>query len=422
MNLTGSQKYQLLLEISHKIRDTLDLDVIMEHLLDTIKTVLDYDAAGIFVLNQDLVHGRRQQPRELIAGMCYRGYGPLPAGGDDMLNFGKGIIGQVILSGSCLVAPDVRQDPYYIEARQGTLSEIAVPILRNERAIGALNLESDRLSAYDHSDLEVLQFFADAAAIALEKAMLHRQLLEKELLDRQLQMAREMQFSLFPGEAPRIPGYDMAGICIPAEEIGGDYYDFLRLPGGNLGLTVADISGHGISSALVMTSFRGLLRTHTHGRLGPAQIAVKINRLLPEFTGSSQFITMVYAVLNPRDQIVTCVNCGHPPPLWRHADGRWDALTTHGPALGIMEKSKFIPTGFSIQPGEILILYTDGVVEMDNPDGEYFGMERLKYAIDKYRDLSAYDLVRGIIQETRDFSGVQNYVDDFTILVVKRTD
>jgi len=202
-----------------------------------------------------------------------------------MLTLGKGIIGDVISSASSLVVPDVLKDAHYVEGRKGTRSEIAVPILRNDRAIGAVNLESDLLNAYDESDLEVLQFFADAAAIALEKAMLHRQLLEKELLDKQLQIARDVQMKLLPLANPDIPGYDIAGVCIPAEEIGGDYYDYMQLPQGNLGIVAADVSGHGIASALTMTAFRGLLRTCTQGKLDPAKIAREINQLMPAHAG-----------------------------------------------------------------------------------------------------------------------------------------
>jgi phosphoserine phosphatase RsbU/P len=116
------------------------------------------------------------------------------------------------------------------------------------------------LSAYDNEILEVLEFFAEAAAISIEKSILHHQLLEKELFQKQLQLAREVQSCLFPDNPPNIEGYDIAGVCIPAEEVGGDYYDFLELPQKGLGIIVADVSGHGIPSALMMTAFRAMLR------------------------------------------------------------------------------------------------------------------------------------------------------------------
>ena len=178
MNLTAEQKYQLLLEIAQKTRDTLDLDEIMNHLLDTIRPVVDYDAAGVFVLNKDFNTDNHLPSKNVIEGVCWRGYHPMPdSGKDEMLTQGKGISGHVIFSGSSLIIPDVREDDRYIEGRKETLSEIAVPILRDGQPIGALNLESDPLDAFDQSHLEVLQFFADAASVALEKAILLRQLL-----------------------------------------------------------------------------------------------------------------------------------------------------------------------------------------------------------------------------------------------------
>ena len=420
MYLTDDQKYQLLLEISRKVRDTLDLDEIMDHLLDTVKTVVEYNAAGIFILNQDLVHGRREHPREVIAGIARRGFDLKPAEKDAMLTSGKGIIGHVIFSGASLIVPDVRLEPRYIEGRNRTRSEIAVPIVRNNRAIGALNLESDQVSAYDESDLEVLQFIADAAAISIEKAMLHRQLLEKKLLDKQLQLARDMQSRLFPSEPPHIAGYDIAGICLPTEEIGGDYYDYIRLNHRKLGIAVADVSGNGIASALVMTAFRGLLRMHTRGRLGSAKIVRAINRLLPEFTGSSHFVTAVYIVLNPECEEFIYVCCGQQPPLLLHSDGSMGNLHVSGPALGIINDASYSTEKLSIVPGDILTMYTDGVVEMTNPEGIDFGVERLATAIYQGRDLPASELIQMIISETQQFSGSQSYPDDFTLVIIKR--
>ena len=419
MNLIAEQKYQILFELFQAVRDTFELDEIMAHLLDTILTVVVYDAAGIFVLNQEIIHGRQAPPTNMIAGMCWRGYDPQPTS-DDMLTLGKGIIGHVISSGSSLIIPDVRLDQHYIEGRKGTRSEIAVPILRNERAIGSLNLESDQLNAYDESDLEVLQFFADAAAIALEKAMLHRQLLEKELLDKQLQMARDVQMRLLPMENPTLPGYDIAGVCIPAEEIGGDYYDFIPLNHGNLGVAIADVSGHGIASALAMTAFRGLLRTHIGDSLDPAGIAGDINHMIPEITGRSHFITMLYGILDPEINQGTFVSCGHPSPCLLHADGISEYLESNGPAFGIYSNINYVNERMHLLNGDILIMYTDGVLEMENPDGKVYGVENLVNLITKNRALPAKDLIQQVIAQTQAYSGFQTYLDDFTLVIVKK--
>jgi sigma-B regulation protein RsbU (phosphoserine phosphatase) len=381
---------------------------------------VDYDAAGIFVLNQDLVHARREHPIEKIAGVARRGFEERPHAEDAMLMDGKGIIGHVISTCESLIAPDVSLDPYYFEGRSLTRSEIAVPIVRNKRAIGALDLESDQLNAYDESDREILELFADAASISIEKAMLHRQILEKELLDKQIELARGVQSRLFPSEPPHIPGFDIAGICLPAEEIGGDYYDFIKLTHGGLGVAVADVSGNGIPAALVMTAFQGLLRVHTRGKLGPAKIARAINRLLPECAGGSHFVTAVYAVLSSKSREMSYVCCGQEPPILLHPDGSLGNLNVRGPALGIVKDVAYPTEKIVLSPGDILAIYTDGVVELVDQQGIGFGTDRLAIVLHENRSLSAAELIQCIIRETQKFSGSQSYQDDFTLVIVKR--
>ena len=420
MKLTPEEKYQLIREISHKVRDTLDLDEIMEHLLDAVKNVLDYDAAGIFVLNQDLVHARHETPQEMIAGVSRRGFDPRPPEQDDMLMLGHGITGYVILNNQSVIVPDVRLDPRYVQGRQKTLSEIAVPIILNERAIGALNLESDRLSTYTGDDVEVLHFFADAAAISLEKAMLHRQLLDQELINKQLETAREVQSRLLPDSAPSLCGYDLAGICIPADQIGGDYFDYIPLTRKRLGLAIADVSGHGIPSALVMTAFRALLRTRARGRLGPAQVARTINQLLPEFTGNNHFVTILYAILDAPSGMLTYTSCGHPPPLLLGAGGTVEQLDQHNTALGIFHNLHFTDAQVPLHPGDILVLYTDGVTELTNRQGQAFGIARLVQVIQANRTLAAVEIVRQVIDAAQAFAGSSGFRDDLTLVIVRR--
>jgi sigma-B regulation protein RsbU (phosphoserine phosphatase) len=420
MDLTLEKKYQLLLDISHKVRDTLDLDEIMNHLLDTVKTVLDYDAAGIFVLNQDLVRGRHESMLGMIAGVARRGFDPSPPEEDDMLMRGQGITGYVIHNCQSVVVPDVRLDPRYVQGRRATLSEITVPIIRNERAIGALNLESDRLSVYTPDDVEVLQFFSDAAAISIEKAMLHKQLLEQEVIGKQLETAREVQFKLLPHSSPDLLGYDIAGICIPTDEIGGDYFDYIPLSHNRLGLAIADVSGHGIPAALVMTAFRALLRTKARDKSRPSNIANTIDRLLPEFTGNNHYVTALYAVLEIPTGHLTYTSCGHPPPLLLRADGKVEKLNRHNPALGIFQNLHFTDEETTLAAGDILVLYTDGVFELMNQHDQSFGIERMVKVIRENQQLAAAEIILKVIQATSAFSDDYGYLDDFTLVIVRR--
>jgi sigma-B regulation protein RsbU (phosphoserine phosphatase) len=250
--------------------------------------------------------------------------------------------------------------------------------------------------------------------------MLHKQLVEKELVERQIQMARAVQLRLFPKDAPSMAGYDIAGVCIPADEIGGDYYDFIPLPRNRMGVAVADVSGHGIASALVMTAFRALLRTHARSRKDAAHTASAINRLLPEFTAESHFVTVVYTMLDPASERITYVSCGHPPPLLVHSDGCSEWLDCHGPGLGLLKQARYAGEELNLATGDTLVLYTDGVVELSSPQGKNFGNERLAEVIRHGRGLPAAELIQQVIQATRAFSNAPGYLDDFTLVIIRR--
>lgn len=420
MKLTAEQKYQLILNIAHKVRDTLDLDEILVHLLDAVNMVIEYDAAGIFVLNQDLVYERHRAPREMIAGISRRGFTPGPDEQDEMLMHGRGITGYVIRNCESVVVPDVRLDPRYVQGRKETLSEIAVPVILNDRAIGALNIESDRLSAYTGDDVEVLQFFADAAAISIQKAMLHKQLLEQELVRKQLETARAVQSRLLPENAPELTGYDISGICIPAYEIGGDYFDYIPLTHSRLGLAIADVSGHGIPAALVMTAFRALLRTKARSMTRPANIVAAINRLLPEITADNHFVTALYAILDAASGKLTYISCGHPPALLIHPGGEMELLDQHHTALGIFQDSRYTDGNTQLSAGDTLVLYTDGVTELVNDQSEAFGIERLLQLVRENQQLLAAELIGKVMRATQDFSGNNGFLDDITLVIVKR--
>lgn len=419
--LSVEARYNLLLEISQKLRDTLDLDLILNHLLDSIQVFLDYDAAGIFVLNQVLVHSPYHRPRELIAGVVRRGFDtPLLPSEDPMLRSGKGITGHVIRTGESLIVPDVRKEPRYVIGRQTTLSEIAVPILRDGRPIGALNIESDQLAAFSEQHLELLQFFANAASISIEKAILHRQLLEKELIEKQLKTAHEVQSRLLPSAPPQRAGYDFAGLCLPAYDIGGDYYDFIRLSGQRLGITIADVSGHGVAPALVMAAFRASLRSQARQKSNPVRVARVLNRRLPDFSAQAHFVTAFFGILDPQDHSFAYVNCGHPRPLLFHPGGSVETLSIAGPALGILTHANFQAGEVHLAPGDALLLYTDGVVDLHDPGGNAYSTRALTDVMQRHMDRSAADLVQAVVQAAKEFTNSSVFEDDFSLIIVKR--
>jgi serine phosphatase RsbU (regulator of sigma subunit) len=419
--LTAEVKYRLLLQISRTMSGTLDLDEILNHLLDTVREALRYDAAGVFVLNrQDLYPRPPGLPHQLIAGMAARGFDPRPAGRDPMLVGGKGIIGHVIRTGEKVVAPDVTRNPYYVEGRAATHSEIAVPIVLQGTPIGALNLESDTLGEYDERDVDVLDFFAEAAAISIEKAMLHRQLLEKKRIEDQLHIAQEVQSRLLPSDPPALAGYDIAGLSLPTYDIGGDYFDYFPVAGGGLGLVIADVSGKGIPAALIMATFRALLRTHARRDADAARVVQAVNAQLVESVGLPAFVTAVYGVLDAATGRFAYANCGHNPPLVVRATGRVDLLGSSGPFLGVFAQAEHESGEAVLEPGDRLVLFTDGVVDTFHADGTEFGVDRLADTIRRSNGAGVQDILQRVVEATRGFSGSTTFQDDFTLMIVQR--
>lgn len=420
--LTPEVKYRVLVEISHKLRDTLDLNEILNHLLDTLFQLTHFDAAGIFVLNRDIdiFYRSGQRPRTMIAGIAQRGFDPAPVDRDRMLTRGEGLVGYVIQSGQSVVVPDVRADRRYVVGRRGTLSEITIPILLNDHIIGALNLESDRLAAFNENDLELLRFFADAAAVSIDKAMLHKQLIAKDQTDRQLRMAQEVQSQLLPQGSPTIPGYEIAATCMPTFDIGGDYFDYIELAPGALGIALADVSGHGIPAALVMSAFRALLRTQARVQPDPAMVAQSINRTLPEFSGRGDFVTAIYGVLHTEPGRFVYANCGHPPPLYVGADGIARKLAQNGPALGIFDQAVFESGVHEFESGELMVMYTDGVTESFAPDDRTFGLERLIDVVQQNHRRGLPEIIDAVLQSVREFTETDGFLDDFTLVMIRR--
>ena len=418
--LSAEAKYQLLRDISFKIKDTLDLNVILNHLLDALKSVINYDAAGIFVLNEAIEHPDYHFPGQKIGGIAKRGYEEHPVESDKMLSEGKGVIGYVINSKESVIIDDVRKDNRYIEGRKKTLSEVTVPIIKNNKAIGALDVESDRLSAFNHHHLEILQFFADASAISLEKAILHHQILEKKKLDEQMQIAKDVQTNLLPLNPPEIEGYNIAGICIPTYEIGGDYYDYIQLDDQNLAIVIADVSGDGIPAALIMSAFRALLYSQIKADNNPSKIMSVLNQQIPNVSRKRDFISVFYAKLNFKEHTCTYTNCGHNPPILLRSNGKIELLEQGSAALNILTEAKYNSDSVKLEPGDQIIFYTDGVTEVFNMDNVEYGFERFKKIILDSKDLTASEIITNIVYSIKTFSGTKLFRDDFTIIVLKR--
>ena len=421
IELTSEIKYQLLRDISHKIRGTLDLDKILNLLLDMLANIIDYDAAGIFILSEDINHPGYHQTRQKIASMVQRGFGNLPLESDAMLMEGKGIIGQTIKTGKSIILNDVTKDERYIPGRRETKSEITSPILRDGKTIGALNVESDKLAAFDPADIEVLNFFAEASAISIEKALLHYQILEKKKIEEQLKLAKDVQLGLLPSSEPEIAGYSFASVCIPTYEIGGDYFDYIPIDDKRIAIVIADVSGDGVPAALIMAAFRALLRYNAKLFSDPSKLMQLMNEHVSEFMRKRDFISIFYGILDYNEHTFVYSNCGHNPALHLSSQ-KIKLLEGGGPSLNLLKDAEFKTFELNLEKNDQILLYTDGVVEVFSRDKKQFGLEKLIEAFNSNADKSPSKIIEQVISATKHFSSSDFYNDDFTLLVLKRSD
>ncbi len=402
----------VLLEVGRALALPLELAEVLEAIMDQLRRIVHYDAAGIYLLDRE--SGQ-------IAAEASRGYPP-GFSDDDRLKIGEGIVGWVAKTGESLSVADARSDTRYLVARPQTRSELACPIVSQGRIIGVFNLENDELDAYHEGHLEFLKMFASQAAAAIERARLLKQAMEARNLERELEIARGIQASFLPMGPPAIPGLDLAGLNIPYREVGGDYFDYIRIVDNQLGLAIGDVSGKGGAAALLMAAFRASLLAEIRNHFAIRTILQKVNRLLYESTDDGKFVTAFYGVLDARNRVFTFANAGHNPPLLLRASGTTEWLSEGGLPLGVMEEATYEERPVPLTVGDVLVLYTDGVTEASNDVEDQYGVERLEALVRKHAAGPAAVLVEAIRSEVVAFTGARHLNDDLTVVVARLVD
>ena len=417
--LTTTDKLRMLLDITKKISRSLDLQEVLNLVMDTLDSLIPYDAAGIFLVkcaNENAV-AAGEDPC-VFRAESVRGY-DIEELTNLHLKLGEGLIGQVALTSEPVTSPDVRKNPNYINARTETRSEMVAPIISNTEVIGVFDLESDELNAYSEDDLEVLMLLASQVAIIIEKVMLHEQLIEKQRLEGQLEVARQVQLELLPPRDPQLEGYDISAYNFPTEEVSGDYYDWVKIYDDQIGLVIADVSGKGVPAALLMAFLRASLRAATHIGYSPHISMAKVNYLLWESIERNQFVTAFYGILDVTNKTLTYTNAGHNPPILLKQNGSLSFIDRGSIPLGMFRDTRYHEYYLTTEPGDVLVLYTDGVTEAQNPEGEEFGRERLAQAVWASRQLGARELITAVHTEVLEWTEGHGAGDDVTFFVIK---
>ena len=419
--LSTIDKLRMLLDITKTISRSLDLDEVLNLVMDTLDSLVPYDAAGIYLVkcSAPLAEWEGQLDETCVFHtQAVRGYDI-----DDLqelhLKMGEGLIGHVAVTGKPYVSNDVRSDRRYINARSRTHSEMVAPIISNNEVIGVFDLESDELNAYSNDDLEVLLLLASQVAIIIEKVMLHEQMIEKQRLETQLEVARQVQLELLPARDPQIDGFDISAYNFPTEEVSGDYYDWVRIYDDQIGIVIADVSGKGVPAALLMAFLRASLRAATHIGYAPHISMSKVNYLLWESIERNQFVTGFYGILDATNRTLSYSNARHVPALLMNADGTARYEERGGVPLGMFRDTRYYEYFQTIEPGQVFVLYTDGVSEAMNPDGEEYGRDRLLAAVRNCRELSAREIIDFIHRDLIAWTDGHGTHDDVTFFIIK---
>jgi phosphoserine phosphatase RsbU/P len=303
-------------------------------------------------------------------------------------------------------------------------AELLVPLPGRNRLMGVMALGPKRSeAAWSRTDLQVLQTVARQTGLALEVSELAHSLAaeaaQRERVNREIEIAREVQERLFPQEMPAITGASVAGHCRPAQGVGGDYYDVIHLEDGRLGLAIGDVSGKGISAALLMASLRASLRGVTLDNPRDfAKLMHKVNRLVYEASASNRYATFFFAAYDPKTRRLECVNAGHNPPVVLRGD-QVIRLEAGGPVVGLLPFAPYTEQSLTLETGDLLLLYTDGISEAMTRDDEEWGEERMIDAALAVHNQDAGEVLRAVLSAADKFTAGAPQHDDMTMLILK---
>ena len=336
----------------------------------------------------------------------------------------RNVLDEVVIKGKSVLTSDAQHDPRFASGTvvlQGIRSVLAVPLGVADKVFGIIYADSPIAEGrFTEDHLKLLTTLASVAAIRVENARLLEAQLQQERLERELQLAMEIQQRFQPTAPPVVPGYELQGISFPCYEIGGDYYDFIQREDGRLVIALGDVSGKGTAAALLMSSLHASVHAQAGSHDTLAETISAVNRYLSDNIPSNRFVTLFYAELDPASGSLSFLNAGHNPPLIVHAAGTVEQLASGGLPLGIKRDAEYREGRTQLQMGDVLVIYSDGVTEAASPSGEEFGPTRLYEVVARNIDASAAGVRDRIESALTKFSQGTQAADDITLVIVKR--
>ena len=408
-----AQTLSVLNDISREITSILDLDDLLERIGTLLKRVVDFQMFTILLWSdrtQQFEHRFSTRYGERVR----RERGAV---------YGVGLIGSAAQLREPVLAPDVRKDPRYIAVNSEVRSELAVPLLYKGRVIGVLDVEHTRLNYYNEEHQRTLTTLAGQIAIAISNARLYERIFEEEQrMERELQMAREVQMRLLPPAPEPMPHAEFSTRFLPARSIGGDVYDFIPYGPGRIAVAIGDVSGKAAPAALYAALVMGILRLLAARHLPPAEMLKALNAQLQARRLDSQYVTMLFAVWDDSTRTLQVANAGSVQPLLLTQTGSGMAVRTikaEGFPLGLFPVAEYEEFSISTQTGDMVVFFSDGMVDAENRQGEMFGSDRVCEVLQNAAPESAENAVAAVFDAVDAFQDGTERFDDETLVILR---
>lgn len=407
-------RLESLIEASKSLNTTLDLDELLKVILDLAMKNLDADRGTIYLLDDQ----RKELWSKVLKGKELV---------EIRLPLGMGIAGHVAESGKTVNLEDAWKDKRFFsgfDVRTGyvTKTMLCMPMRnREDKVIGVFQMINKKGGVFDLEDERFLRAFSDHVALAIENAYLLQARVEMERVDKEIQIAAEIQNKLLPEKLPSIEGYEIDALAIPCKTIGGDYYDVVPVEDDSYVLVVADVSGKGIPASLLVSTLNAALHAYIQTSMSLTDLVQKLNVMIYKNTPSERYITFFIAVLNTRRNQLMYVNAGHNFP-YKVVKGQEEFvhLTAGGLPLGMFDHAEYQSETIDIQPSDLLVFYSDGVTEAMDKKYEEYGENRFRECILANVDKTINEMRGSIVKDIQNFVGSEPQSDDITIMLARR--
>ncbi|MGC2194974.1 MAG: SpoIIE family protein phosphatase [Terriglobales bacterium] len=399
----------LLNEIARELSSILNVDELLKRIAELLNRIIDYQMFSILLLDEN--------GQKLVHRFSLRFQESIHLKHD--IPLGQGLVGAAASDKAAVLVPDVSKDPRYVMANPETKSELVVPLIYKDRVIGVLDLEHTRRGFFTEDHKRTITTLAAQVAIALENARLYEQIARQERrLERDLALARELQFRLLPPAMPKIEHLELAAKFVPARAIGGDLYDFVHYSMSRLGIVVGDVSGKGAPAAIYAALVSGILRSHAPIEPAPAEMLSAVNFSLGERRIEAQYICLLYAVWDDERRTLQVANSGLPRPIYIH-DGKTEIIEATGLPLGLFDDAEYEEFTFRTKPGDMFVFFSDGILDASNKAGEMFGRSAVERVIASCPDQSPECVVASLFKAVEEHSAGESAFDDQTVVAIR---